>query len=167
MPSIPTTFQVANGKPSFDTSSLVIEERMERAGPDDVEDAERGQVEHRGALAHREMLGVDDRRPPARVPLVLAGLDAELLDERRVRRVPVRALPRGRFVEDGAELLLTLVERGNADAAIRLPLLARMDDPVRLVEALARAALHLLRRALLRVEARDVGGLEVDLRLTV
>src|SRR2546421_299843 len=52
-------------------------------------------------------------------------------------------------------------------AAVRLPLLARMDDPVRLVEALGRAALYVLRRALLRVEARDVGGLEVDLRLAV
>ena len=55
---------------------------VERARPDDVEDAERGQVEHRGAVAHREVLRVDDRRPPARVPLVLARLR---------RRTPRRA----------------------------------------------------------------------------
>ena len=34
MPSIETVLQVANGKPSFETSSLVSEERMSRArGP--------------------------------------------------------------------------------------------------------------------------------------
>ncbi len=34
MPSIATVFQVAKGKPSFETSSLVIDERMSRArGP--------------------------------------------------------------------------------------------------------------------------------------
>ena len=45
---------------------------VERARADDVEDAERRQVEHPRPLAHREVLGVDDRRPPARVPLMLA-----------------------------------------------------------------------------------------------
>ena len=49
--------------------------RLERARAGDVEDAERGQVEHRRAVAHRQMLGVDDRRPPARVPLGLAAAD--------------------------------------------------------------------------------------------
>src|SRR5450759_2971332 len=139
-PPTSTFFQVLNGKPSFETSSLVSAERMSRArGPQrptvhhvdvrssifaepsfgrwsanhflsampcappvttrhvhlprgdllyDVEraralhvkDRERGQVEHRCAVAHREVLGVDDRRPPARVPLVLTPLDAVLLD---------------------------------------------------------------------------------------
>src|SRR5213592_2203527 len=84
------------------------------ARADDVEDAERRQVEHRRAVAHREMLGVDDRRPPARVPFVLARLHAELVDERRVRLVPVRPLPRRSLVEPRAERLLALVERGHA-----------------------------------------------------
>ena len=45
----------------------------ERARAGDVEDAERAQVEDRRAVAHRQVLGVDDRRPPARVPLRRAG----------------------------------------------------------------------------------------------
>ena len=80
--------------------------RGERAGAGDVEDRERGQVDHAGVLAHREVLGVDDRAPPARVPLVLAGHHgvAVLLDagrrwtrttraapSRRSRRTPRRA----------------------------------------------------------------------------
>ena len=44
---------------------------LRRSGSDDVEDRERGQVDDARALAHREVLGVDDRRPPAGVPLVL------------------------------------------------------------------------------------------------
>ena len=82
---------------------------LERARADDVEDAERGQVEDRRAVAHRQVLGVDDRRPPARVPLGLAVGHLELLDQPPVRLVPVRALPAGGLVEDGAELALALV----------------------------------------------------------
>ena len=46
--------------------------RVEGAGADHVEDRERRQVDDAGPVAHREVLGVDDRRPPAGVPLVLA-----------------------------------------------------------------------------------------------
>ena len=140
---------------------------FERVRSDDVEDAERREVEHRRPVAHRQVLGVDDRRPPARVPLVLAPSDAVLLDEPRVRLVPVGPLPRGRLVEDGAELLLLLVEGRAAHAPVRFPLLARVHDPVGLVEAFRRAPLDVLGGALLVVEARDVRGLQVDLRLAL
>ncbi len=81
---------------------------LQRARALDVEDLERRQVDHAGVLAHGEVLGVDDRAPPARVPLVLARHDrvAVLLDETGVGLVPERALPAGGLEEDGAELLL-------------------------------------------------------------
>ena len=41
-------------------------------GPGHVEDRECRQVHHADAVAHRQVLGVDDRRPPARLPLGLA-----------------------------------------------------------------------------------------------
>ena len=81
--------------------------------------------------------------------------------------VPVRTLPRRRLVEDGAERLLALVERREADAAVRLPLLGRVHDPVGLVEALGGARAHVRARLLALVEPRDVGRLQVDLRLAV
>ena len=61
-------------------------QRVERARALDVEDRERGEVEEPGVLAHREMLGVDDRRPPARVPLGLAR--ARPRSARRAARSP-------------------------------------------------------------------------------
>ena len=128
----------------------------ERAGAGDVEDAERAQVEHRRAVAHREVLGVDDRRPPARVPLRRPAVDAVLVDQLRVRLVPVRALPSGRLEEDRAERLLAGVERRQPDVAIRRPLLAGMDDPVGLVEPLGGPRAHVRVRLLAVVEARDV-----------
>ena len=138
-------------------------------GPDDVEDRERRQVEDPGAVAHREVLGIDDRRPPARVPLGLAAPDpvAVLLEQRSVRLVPLRPLPPGGLEEDSAELLLTLVVRREAHVAVRAPLLERVDDPVRLVEALGRAGLHVRRCLLVLPEARSVGGVKVDVRLAV
>ena len=59
---------------------------VERARTDDVEDHEGREVDHRRAVAQREVLGVDDRRPPARLPLALAARDAvpELLEQRLV-----------------------------------------------------------------------------------
>ena len=66
-----------------------------------------------------------------------------------------------------AELLLAREERRQAHVAVRLPLLRRVDDAVRLVEALGRARLHVPLRLLVLVEARDVGRLQVDLRLAV
>ena len=144
-------------------------QRVERTGPGDVEDRERREVEDPRAVAHREVLGVDDRRPPARVPLGLAPPDpvAVLLEQRRVRLVPLRTLPARRLEEDGAELLLALVVRRQPDVAVRRPLLERVDDPVRLVEPLAGSRLHVRGRLLVLPEARRIGGVEVDVRLAV
>jgi hypothetical protein len=49
---------------------------IERRWAGDVEDRKRRQVDHGGAIAHREVLRRDDRRPPARLPLRLAAADA-------------------------------------------------------------------------------------------
>ena len=92
---------------------------------------------------------------------------AELLEQRLVRLVPVRALPAGGLEEDRAELALALPERREADVAVGLPLLGGMDDPVHLVEALAGARPDVGARALLLVEARDVGGVQGDLGVAV
>ena len=58
----------------------------ERARPDKVEDRERGQVEQARPLTHRQVLGVDDGRPPTRLPLRGAAVDpvAVLLEQRRI-----------------------------------------------------------------------------------
>ena len=108
---------------------LTHRDRLEpgqRAGPEHVEDAECGQVEERRARAHRQMLGTDDRRPPARLPLrsALHHLVAELLEEQPVRLVPVRTLPTGGLEEERAELAFTGPERREPQAPVRLPLLA-------------------------------------------
>ena len=140
-------------------------ECFERAGAGDVEDVEGGQVDHRDPVPHRQVLGVHDRRPPARLPLGLARHHpvAVLLEQLGVRLVPPGALPAGRLEEDGAELLLARVERADADVPVALPLLRRVDDPVGLVEALGGARVDVALLALVRVEAGDVGAVHVDL----
>ena len=142
---------------------------VERARAADVEDRERGQVDHPDPVAHGQVLGVDDRRPPARFPLGRAGHDpvAVLLEQRLVRVVPERTLPAGRLEEDRAELALAGVERAEADVAVALPLLGRVDDAVGLVEALGRSRLDVGARRLVGVEAGDVGAVRVDLGLAV
>ena len=141
----------------------------ERAGPGDVEDREGAQVDHAGPVAHRQVLGVRDRRPPARVPLGLAPRHpvGVLLEERRVRLVPLRPLPAGRLEEHGAELALARVERRQANVAVRPPLLARVDDAVGLVEPLGRARPDVGAGLLVIPEPRDVGRVQVDLGLAV
>ncbi len=118
-------------------------------------------------LAHREMLGVDDRRPPAGIPLGRPRLDAVALDERCVRLVPLRPLPAGRLEEHRAQLLLARVHRRDANAPVGSPLLGRVDDPVRLRERLEGARLDVRAGLLVRVEAADVRGVEIDVRLAV
>src|SRR5229473_8568310 len=88
------------------------------------------------------MLGVDDGRPPARIPLVASGHHpfAVIGEQRLVGLIPVRSLPAGRFEEDGAQRLLSFVERAEAHATVRFPLLAWMDDAVGLVESLRGAS---------------------------
>ena len=90
-------------------------------------------------LAQREVLGVHDRRPPARVPLVRAVGDAVVLDERRVALVPVRPFPAAGLEVHRAERLGARVVRRAADVALRRPLLARVHDAVRLVVVLGAA----------------------------
>src|SRR4051794_2153933 len=123
---------------------------LERAWPGDVEDRECREVHHPDAVTHREVLGVDDRRPPTGFPLGGTGHDAVavLLEQRRVGLVPERPLPTSRLEENGTELALTRVERGEADVAVARPLLRRMDDAVGLVEALRRARLDVVARLL-------------------
>src|SRR5207344_425729 len=120
-------------------------------------------------IAHGQMLCVDDGRPPAGVPLGLPTTDAisVLLEEPGVRLVPLRALPAGRLEEDRAERLLALVVRREPYVAIRCPLLEGVDDAVGLVEALARARLHVDRGLLVLPEARGIGRVQVDVRLAV
>ena len=139
----------------------------ESPGSGDVEHRERGEVDQARGLAHLQVLGVDDRRPPARLPLGGArhhGV-AVLLDEPGIGLVPEGALPQDRLVEDGAELGLAVVVGRLAHAAVGRPLLRRVDDAVGLVEALRRAVPDVLGGGLLGVEARDVGGVQVDLGL--
>src|SRR5207302_3737696 len=107
----------------------------------------------------------DDRRPPTRVPLVAARHRplAVLREQRLVRGVPVRTFPARGFEEDGTERLLALVERADANPAIRFPLLARVDDAVGLVETLRRTRTNVGPGFLVIVEARDVRSRRVDL----
>ena len=142
---------------------------VERLGALDVEDAERRQVDHRGRLAHPEVLGVDDRAPPAGVPLVLArhhGV-AVGLEQGGVGLVPERALPAGGLEEDGAELGLRVVHRGEPLVAVGLVLLGRVDDAVGLDERLGGAQPGVLAALLVLVEAGDVAVVQVDLGVAV
>ena len=139
--------------------------RIERSRPLHVEDRERREVEDARVLAHGEVLGVDDRRPPPRIPFGVPSLDAVPLDQVRIRLVPVRALPACRLVEHRAERPLLLVHRRQPEAAVAGPLLRRVDDPVRLRERLARACPDVPPRLLVSVEAARLGRLQVHVRL--
>ena len=90
-----------------------------------------------------------------------------LLEQRRVRLVPLRPLPAGGLEEHRAQLLLALVERRQPQVAVGRPLLARVDDAVRLVEALRGARADVLAGLLVLPEAGDVRGVQVDLGLAV
>src|SRR3954447_14223363 len=104
------------------------------------------------------MLGVDDRRPPARFPLRGAGHHpvAVFLEKTLVGLVPEGTLPARRLEEDRAELALARVEGGEADVAIARPLLERMDDAVGLVEALGRTRPDVVAGRLVGMEPGDV-----------
>ena len=143
--------------------------RSERSGPEDVEDGKGGEVEQACAVAHREVFRVDDRRPPTRLPFGGAAghAVAVLLQQRRVRLVPLRSLPARCLEEDRPQLTLADMEWREADAAVGGPLLAGVDDAVRLVEAFGRSRAHVRACLLMFVEPGDVRGVEVDLRLAV
>ena len=93
-----------------------------------------------------------------------------------------RAIALDRSAEGSAELALLIVQvpverigrrqrffavvkRAAAHVAVRRPLLARVDDAVGLVEALAAARLDVPPGLLVWVEARDVGAGRVDFRI--
>ncbi len=79
----------------------------------------------------------------------------------------LRPLPAGGLDEHRPERALAGVERGQANVAVGLPLLAGMDDPVHLVEALRGPGADVGRGLVVLVQAGDVGGVDVDLRLAV
>src|SRR5205807_4075892 len=62
---------------------------LQRTRARDVEDREGREVEEASALAHREVLRVDDRRPPSRLPFGRSPRDAiaELVEQPQVRLV--------------------------------------------------------------------------------
>ncbi len=111
------------------------------------------------------MFGVDDRRPPASVPLGLSLRDpiAVLIEERPVRFVPVGALPPRGLKEDGAELALAGVEGTQLHVAIREPLLGGVDDAVDLVIAFRGARVDVRPGALMIVEPADVRAVRIDI----
>src|SRR5215469_1409370 len=109
-------------------------------------------------VPHRQVLGVDDRRPPARLPLGLAlhQPPGVALEQAGVRAVPVGPLPARGLDEHRAQVALAVVYRGEPAAALGLPLLGRVDDPVHLVEALAGPRGHVRGGPLVAVEPGDV-----------
>ena len=110
------------------------------------------------------MLGVDDRRPPARLPLrgALHQPSGVPLEQRLVGRVPERPFPPCGLVEHRAERAFPLVRRADPDGPAGLPLLGRVHDAVHLVEALAGPVADVLRRLLVRVEPGGVRLVHVD-----
>src|SRR5205814_7889487 len=110
--------------------------------------------------------GVDDGRPPARVPLVAPRHDtvAVVCEEFLVGLIPVRPFPASGFEEDRSKRLLSFVEGAQANAPVRFPLFPGMDDAVGLVEAFRRATTDVRRGFLVLVEAGDVRAGGIDLR---
>jgi hypothetical protein len=88
---------------------------------------------------------------------------AVLVQQAAVGLVPHRPFPADRLEEERAQLDLAVVHRREPLVAVALPLLARVDDAVGLVERLAGARLDVRASALVRVEAGDVGVAQVDL----
>ena len=140
---------------------------VHRAGPGDVEDGEGGEVHHAHVLTHGEVLGVDDGRPPTGVPFVVAPGDPVLLHQRGVRPVPLGPLPSAHLEELRPQLHLAGVGGHGAHPAVGFPLLAGMDDAVGLVEVLGAAGQDVVLGAGVTVEPGDVGGMGIDLGITL
>ena len=99
-----------------------LQVRRHDAGSGRVEDLERAQIDHAHLLPQVEMLGVDDRRPPAAVPLVGAVGDRVALETRSAfARVPLRPFPAARLEELGAEDGRAIVERRPASCRAPTP----------------------------------------------
>ena len=86
------------------------------AGPPDLDLGEGREVEEPDPLAAGAVLGLHDRRPVARGPLVV-GQHLVAGQQLAVGLVPLRALPAGALEEVRAEVGLALVERRRAQAA--------------------------------------------------
>jgi hypothetical protein len=130
-------------------------EEREGVWPLDVELDVGGQVEERRALARREVLGADGRRPvlgrPAG-PRLPRGAAQDF-----VRVEPLRTLPARAREELGAELHVPLVERRQPEPAWACRLLQRVQDVVDLAVLLLPAFQHVERGRLEGVEAVGVG----------
>ena len=138
----------------------------QRPGSLDLDLGERREVEDARPLAAGAVLGLHDRRPEARRPLVV-GQDLVAGQQLAVGLVPLRALPAGALEELRAEALLALVERRRAQPAGLLVLLARVQDVVDLAIALRAAQAHVARARPVRVEALRVALVEVEQRVAV
>ena len=92
---------------------------------------------------------------------------AVLLEQVGVGLVPLRPLPADGLEEHRAELLLRVVHRREPLLAVGLVLLRGVDDAVGLDERLGGAQSGVLAPHLVRVEARDVAVVDVDLRVTL
>ena len=109
------------------------------------------------------MLGVDDRAPPACVPLVgtrRARLGV-LLQQVRIGLVPLGALPAPGIEEHRPERLLTGIEGAATHPPLAAPLLARVNDAVGLVEVLATAGRDVPLGLLVGIETADVAAVGI------
>ena len=136
-----------------------------RAG--DVEEGEGGQVHHPHALSHGEVLGVDDRRPPPGVPFVFAPLHSVLVDQGCVHLVPLGPLPASRLEEDRSQFHLARIGGDRAHPPVGLPLLAGVHDAVGLVEVLRAPGVDVVFVPGVAVEPGDVGGMGIDLGVSL
>jgi hypothetical protein len=86
-----------------------------------VENGKGSKVNDPRAITHRQMFGVDDGRPPPRLPLGSSRHDpiAILGQQRFVRRVPVRSLPPRCFVEHSTQRFLPKVVGREPDVPVR------------------------------------------------
>ena len=148
-----------------DTGHGQLLEVAQGSWPTHVEDRECAEIDQGDALAHGQVLGLDDRRPPAAIPFGRAFGDAVavLLEQSGIGLVPLRALPAGGLEVLRPEGFGAGMERTGAQRAVGEPLLARMADPVDLRESLGRTRPHMGGAALGRMEARDVRAVGIDL----
>ena len=131
----------------------------------DVQDHEGREVDEPTAVAQRQVLRVDDRGPPARLPLggALHDPPGVALEQGLVALIPEWPFPARGLEEHRVEVARAIKDRRAPRRTLGLPLLHGVDDAVHLVEALAGAGLNVLACALMIVETRDVRLVEVDL----
>ena len=141
---------------------------MVRSG--DVHHVEVRQVDDAAILAHRQMLGIGDAPEMAVIPFVLAHWDAVAVffQQVLVGLVAMRTLPAAEFHEIAAEFLLALVKGRALDVATGGVGFARVDGrEIDLLRRLVGAPLDEFFFKLVRIEARIVDSVVIDLRATV